>query len=169
MTHFSSKPNLTQVSGFYNLLHLRFWKKQFHFGYHHHFIILQSDDGETSFLVSCSKSYGITSIILSPLRLEPCHSFIQTQGFPTDPLMFVRKLVFFATFCNKIMLVCMHAMAKWRKQTTKPCSVSDHWYLTSTIHPVARSQGWTFCIYHTHHWSCDLLSYIDILEIQLHY
>ena len=60
MTHFSSKPNLTQVSGFYNLLHLRFWKKQFHFGYHHHFIILQSGDGETSLLVRCSESCGIT-------------------------------------------------------------------------------------------------------------
>ena len=146
MTHFSSKPNLSQVSGFYNLLHLRFWKKQFHFGYHHHFIILQSDDGETSFLVTCSESYAMASLA-SPLRLEPCHSFIQTQGLPTDSLMF-----FVQHFVTKLCL-CMHAMAQRRKQTTKQCSVSDHWYLTSTIHPVARSHGWTFFIYHTHHWS----------------
>ena len=39
----------------------------------------------------------------------------------------------------------MHVMAEWRKQTTKQCSVSDHWYLTSTIHPVASTHGWTFC------------------------
>ena len=138
MTHFSSKPNLSQVSGFYNLLHLRFWKKQFHFGYHHHFIILQSDDGETSFLVTCSESYGITSISFAIGALP--FFYPNSRVYPLIHWCLYVKLFFVQHFVTKLCL-CMHAMAQRRKQTTKQCSVSDHWYLTSTIHPVARSHG----------------------------
>ena len=110
MTHFSSKPNLTQVSGFYNLLHLRFWKKQFHFGYHHHFIILQSGDGETSLLVRCSESCGIArynqvSVAIGTLQHAFFCSCNQTDGSPFDSLKFFGVKLLFCAFCTKIVLV----------------------------------------------------------------